>query len=131
MAQPRKLDLRFKDYGFDPKPSITLEVEYVEVQHYLGKNDWSKNPNGNPWRAYEVIVEGKVIGQVEQVKESTDRKAGRIRIPGKGRLAWGWKLKPYHIIGNHNSPGLYARTRNDAVAKMLGYSLAELPMDRR
>lgn len=131
MAMPRKVTLRLRDYGFTPKPEKMVTVEFNEIPHYLGGNDWSRNRNGNPWRAYEVLHNGKVIGKVEQVTESTDRKSGRIRVPGKGRLAWAWTRKPYHIASNSNSPGLYARNRNDAVAELLGYQYGELPMDRR
>lgn len=34
---------------------------------------------------YDVVFRGQVIGTVSQTTICTDRKAGRLRIPGKGR----------------------------------------------
>lgn len=97
----------------------TVTVEYVEVDH------WSTqpNPDGSERRKYEVYVDHGLAGTIEQTTESTDRKYGRLRRPGKGRVAWSWRSADGK---RENSPGLYARTRRIAVAKLVGYSEGEV-----
>jgi len=70
-------------------------------------------------KAYDVHVDGEHVGYIERAIESTDRHYGRIRVPGKGRPAWAWR----RADGTGNSPGVYASTRADAVAHLLGYSM--------
>ncbi len=135
MAAAKRTTFVAKHWGKDDR---VVTVEYREIPHTHGGNDWSKNPNGNPWRAYEVLVDGKVVGQVEQVTKSTDRtiRGTRLRHPGKGRLAWAWsrprrKGDPKGFGSINNSPGLYADNRDSAAAEILGYGYAEGLMDRR
>ncbi len=133
MAAAKKVTIRLKHWNKDDR---IVTVEYREIPHTHGGTDWSKNPNGNPWRAYEVLVDGEVVGEVEQVTKSTDTKVGRLRMVGKGRLAWGWSRPrrrgdPQGYGPLSNSPGLYATNRDSAAAKILGFDYAEGLMDRR
>ena len=90
--------------------SREIEVEYREVEH------WNTTDTG--MKAYEVYEGETLIGKIERAVENTDRLYGRIRLPGKGRLAWSWR----GVDGRRNSPGLYPSSRRSAVADMLGYS---------
>lgn len=95
----------------------TVTIAYVEREHW---DTVGTSPAGRPWKAYDVIVDGEPVGHVEQAEESTDRHYGRIRVPGKGRVAWGWRTSD----GKRNAAGCYEATRSSAVARMLGYSRA-------
>jgi hypothetical protein len=73
-------------------------------------------------KAYDVIaLNNRVLGKITREIENTDRHYGRIRMPGKGRLAWGWR----RTNGHGNSPGLYARNIPHAIAKMMGFDTGE------
>ena len=103
--------MRLRDFALgESKPDRVIEVEYRPTRHWNGRS-----------AAYEVALDGEVIGKIERATESTDRHYGRIRIPGKGRPAWSWR----GADGRANSPGLYPHNRRGAVAKILGYSTAE------
>lgn len=108
MAAPSTENLTLHHYG--AKPDLDVAVVYTPTAHW----------RTGDWRAYDVTVDGADVGRIEQALESTDRQAGRIRIPGRGRLAWAWHRED----GTRNAPGLYARTRREAVAELLGYSSA-------
>jgi hypothetical protein len=110
------LDLKHYAYfGDDRLPDKTVEVEYIEIPHW---NPEGRNPDGSKERRFEVYVDHALVGTIEHSTESTDRHAGMIRIPGKGRKAWGW----HATSGASNRPGLYERTKRNAVAKLVGYS---------
>jgi hypothetical protein len=66
-------------------------------------------------KAYDVMIDDVWIGYIFRVVKNTDRPAGRLRIPGKGRLAWGWRL----VGGSYNPPGLYESSRDRAVKRMI------------
>lgn len=89
--------------------TLTLTIRYVERPHWNASNPRMKS--------YEVYVDGVHVGHIDRATESTDRHAGRIRIPGKGRLAWAW-YNPF--TAKRNSPGLYASNRIGAVRGLLG-----------
>lgn len=60
----------------------------------------------NEW---EVKRGGKTLGWVGRYTGSLDRKAGRLRIPGKDRILW-------HLHTDRRSSGLYEYTsRADAI----------------
>lgn len=115
--------LRLHDYGYfgdKPKPDKTVEVEYRPTDH------WSSDDS---LRAYEVVIDGGVVGKVWQVRANTTRPAGRgsrLVVHQKGSIEWMWESTRRGKSGvRRNSPGLYARTRRAAVAEILGYSTAE------
>lgn len=94
--------------------TVTVSVEFVRTEH------WSSDPK---MTAYEVVVGGETVGKIERATESTDRHYGRIRVPGKGRLAWGWSRAdiPFNKEGHSHRPGVYESNRANAVARVLGY----------
>lgn len=92
----------------DKKPDRVVEAEYIRV-------DLASR------RTYDVVVEGEVVGRITRATQNTDRKYGRIRVPGKGRPAWSWRRSD----GRNNPPGMYSGNRRDAVARILGYTLGE------
>jgi hypothetical protein len=102
----------------DKLPDLKVEVEYVPAQH------WSSDEGR---KAYDIVIDGEVVGKITREIENTDTHYGRIRIPGKGRPAWGWTRakKKAGETGNRNAPGMYEHNRRSAVAKILGYSYAE------
>lgn len=119
------LELKAYGCGSERKPDTLVVVEYVEVPHYLAGLPF----HGKEFKAYEVRVGGKVIGKVRQAELSTDRHAGNIRIPGRGRLGWEWSRKGYlDERGNPVCPlgTVYGNsTRRNATARLLGYDEAE------
>lgn len=63
---------------------VTVSVELEPIPH------WSSETR---MKAYEVRIPGHfgaftTLGKIERTVESTDRHYGRIRVAGKGRLAW-------------------------------------------
>lgn len=95
----------------------TVEVEYVKTSHWDDES-----------AAYNVVIDGKVVGKIERATESTDRHYGMIRVPGKGRPAWSWKRAKKSRrkdVRDENYPGSYASTRAQAVAELLGGSRGE------
>jgi hypothetical protein len=127
MAAARTETFKLIDSGYgERRESLTVTVEYVEVPHMYESIGQAEH-EGRPMKAYEVMLDGEKVGKIEHVVESTDRHYGRIRSPGRGRLAWGWVVTGPPgggIMPRYNSPGLYRRTRRDAVADMLGWSYA-------
>lgn len=89
--------------------SREAEVELRARPHYLNEPGMT---------AYDVLEGGEVRGYIERAVESTDRHSGRIRVPGKGRLAWAWYRAE---DGKRNSPGTYEHNRAYAVARVLGW----------
>ncbi len=90
----------------------TVEVEYVKTDHWDGES-----------AAYNVVIDGKVVGKIERAMTNTDRHYGMIRVPGKGRPAWSWrraKKSRRKDVRDENYPGSYASTRAQAVAEILG-----------
>lgn len=90
--------------------AIRAKIEYESRPHW--------NTSDPKMKAYNVYVGGKHVGYIERAVASTDRQVGRIRVPGKGRLAWGW----CRADGTRNSPGVYEPNRVMAVARLLGKS---------
>jgi hypothetical protein len=109
-----KEKLRIQEYDWYSKNSRddVVEVEYVPAEHYNHRSGL---------KAYDVKVGDKVIGQVRQVTytSSTTYKGTRIRRDYGKVTEWSW----HRIEGNkNNSPGLYGKTRRQAVAELLGYN---------
>lgn len=122
-----KETLCLTDYGTwqDHKPDKNIVVEYIEIPH------WKTTPrDGKLLKAYEVLVDGQKVGKVEQTIISTDRKAGRLRIPGHGRVGWAWG-RPGKIVNGvmrspeHGTVYGYVSNRRMAVAGLLDYSEAK------
>lgn len=111
--------LRLREFNFgDPvRPPVVVEVEY---RPFMNR---AYNERHGVMTRYEVAVDGKVVGIIGRVIESTDRNYNRIRVPGRGRKAWDWWSTDGKI---RNAPGLYASTRRYAAAKLLGYDDAEV-----
>ena len=105
----------FSYFDAERKPDLVVEVEYVEVER---EGQHGKNPDGSKRRAYDVFIDHAYAGRIEHVTENTDRVYNRIRVPGKGRKAWGWRTPE----GRYHSPGMYERTKRNAVAKLVEYS---------
>lgn len=93
--------------------SRVVEVVYVPRRHWRGADS-----RFGQLKAYDVTADGQPVGYVEQTIESTDRQAGRIRIPGRGRVAWAWR----RADGKTNGAGVYEVTRRSAVANLLGFT---------
>lgn len=127
LSKPVTLALEHYSFG-DTKPDRKVTVQFREIPHYYT----GTNVNDNPWKRYEVMIDGEVVGRVEQVTASTDSqiRGTRLRRVGRGKLAWGWdrprgKDDPKGFGPVNNSPGMYGSSRIQAVAKMLGYSVAK------
>lgn len=96
-----------------------IAVTLRPTRHYLADIDPTM-------KAYEVVARnGRVLGRIERTIESTDRHYGRIRVPGKGRLAWAWARYRTGEAPKYNYPGCYESNRAQAVARMLGYEHGE------
>lgn len=104
-------------YGTTSKPPRYVEVEYGPADHWAS----GTNAADRPWRAYAVTVDGVEVGRVEQTTQSIDRHYGRIRLPGRGRVAWQWR----RADGTREKVWSPEATRSTAVARMLGYDFAE------
>ena len=107
----------------DVKPARVVTVDLVRVPH------WSSDERRTAYDVYEGDVK---IGTIERAKESTDRHYGRIRVPGKGRLAWAWhRPSPVGRRGayldgvNENRPGCYESNIANAVARLYRYDRGE------
>lgn len=108
--------LRLRHYSFgERKPDKVVDVEYVRKPH---DRTGSLNAAGRAWVAYDVLVDGELCGSIAQATKSTDRNYNRIRVPGKGRVAWSWT----RADRTSNRAGCYERTRRNAVAELLEYS---------
>lgn len=124
--------LNLSNAGFRAETlSTVVDVEYREVPHYLGPH---AEHLGRKMSAYDVYVGGEWgmwnVGRIEHAVESTDRhpRGSRIRIPGRGRLAWAWRSeirKDKYGNAATNAPGLYCSSRRAAVARIMGYWHAE------
>lgn len=103
-------------WGAEVVEPITVRVSFRKVDHW--------NTTDPRMKAYDVVDArtDEVVGRISRSLESTDRHYGRIRVPGKGRLAWSWETKNTGTReSRRNSPGVYAHTRAEAVAKIYGY----------
>ena len=100
-------------YVFDgPNEHAEITFKFVPREH------WRTSDPG--MKAYDVVgVDGTNHGYIERSVESTDRHYGRIRVPGKGRLAW-----QYRGEDRSSSPGVHCVNRLHAVARLLGYESA-------
>ena len=122
--------LVLKHYGFGKSlPDLTVKVEYRKTPYYDHDPSYVPTHRGTPQKAYDVYVDGVLTGRIQQIVASTDRHYNLIRVPGRGRIEWGWDRthdagpNPWGRMMHH--PGLYGRTRAAAVADMLGYDAAE------
>lgn len=82
----KPMTVEFRPYYPNEKQARMLTVEFCEVEHWaaeIGLDERVPNP-----KAYDVVVDGKIIGRIERAILSTDRIYGRIRSPGKGRPGW-------------------------------------------
>lgn len=115
-------------FGFG-KDAPTHTIEYRRATHIF---DRELTPAE---KVYEVYIDGadEPAGRVEQVEVSTSRSpvTSRIRWGIGHHMEWGWSL--FHWTdegrrwighGRHQEtshhPGLYGKTRREAVADMLG-----------
>lgn len=128
MSAPRFQTIRCRDYGYYGARAreTDIAVEFRAIRHWMyrdDRNDFSFNPAGGRWTAYEVVVNGRVKGTVEQSTISTDRHYGRIRVPGKGRVGWSWrkKLRRNQRDERYRTHGSGEHSRASAAAHVLGY----------
>lgn len=94
---------------------VTIEYRPSARPHW----NTGRNPSGGRWTAYDVYGGGVLLGRVIQTRESTDRHYGRIRRPGKGRVAW-----KHQAVTARDESSHYEHTRSTAVARMLGFDYA-------
>jgi hypothetical protein len=107
-----RLLLRYEPLVTDDRmPEREVEVEYR--QRLLGKGQ--TGITGRSWHAYDLFVDGELVGYVEE--------AG-LPIDGRGRALWKWtRLRPDQPPEPQTSR-VYAGTRHNAVARLLGYHRA-------
>ena len=111
---------------------MTVNVEYVKAPYYDHDPDYRPEHKGKQQQAYDVRVNGDLVGRIRQTVVSTSRspRTSRIRWGIGSHLEWSWDRS--HTAGPNlngrmsNSPGLYGKTRREAVADMLGYGRAEV-----
>lgn len=125
-----KETLLLQEYGYGGKrvPDLTIEVEYRKGPYYDHDTTYVAEHRGKTLTAYDVYVDGTLTGRIRQTVESTDRNYSRIRVPGRGKIAWSWDRKyavgPNRVGRTSNSPGLYAASKRSAVGDMMGYGRA-------
>ena len=96
-----------RTYTRHVRRSIDLETERVIIDEDVTLVDTGDG-------SYDVVFRAKTIGTVSQTKISTDRQAGRYRIPGKGRpgfssdLAWAVKRAAFDAMRAHGQDTFHA-----------------------
>jgi hypothetical protein len=91
--------------------ALTPKVELVEREH------WAAKLSGHE-KSYNVMLNGKFIGRVENVREHVYRKAGRLITRSWHRKAW-----QYQTSDGRSAPGLYYLTRKRTVYELLYHLL--------
>lgn len=117
--------LRLTHSGFGER-----KPDRVIVAHYMAADHWN---TGSDLKAYDVVIDGEIVGRVEQVIAGTTSpiRGTRLIRRHKGHIEWAWR-RPRNADDDEpglgpirNSSGCYEQTRRDAVAEMLGYTRAE------
>jgi hypothetical protein len=109
--------LKLSGYEMTPR---TVVVEYLPREHYSPERIYRRD---STLKAYTVVIDGVEVGHVEQVETTSERyvRGSRIRHITGHPVRWGWFNKQTR---KRHSPGVYADTRRDAVADMLGFHSA-------
>ncbi len=89
--------------------ALQPKVELVERVHWAAKLQGHEG-----YKSYNVMLNGKYIGRVENVREHIYRKAGRLITRSWHRKAW----QPIQADGT-STAGLYYQTRKRAVYELL------------